>query len=110
MTHAIKPSDTTLETVFGITLLVTPFPIAPELARALSERLTAAALTARGDAPASVAADLRRDAERYLMLRRRRGLRLPAGLEIACDESARAVMRLTVSTPPSPARAVPLVA
>ena len=97
------PLEPTLETLFGLTVSVTPPPFP------LAERISAAALTAR-DAPAPVLAELRRDAEHYLALRRKRALRLPAALEMTCDEQARTVMRLTVSTPPLPMRAVRLVA
>jgi len=99
-----------MQTMFGLTLPVTHFPIAPEQAKALAERITAAATEVRGGAPAAFAAGVRLDAERYLGARRRRELRLPPSLERACDDGARDLLRLTVSTPPLPKRAERLVA
>ena len=102
--------NATLQTLFGLTVPVTDFPLAAEQARALAERLTAAAASVREGAPSSLAADVRADAERYLALRRRRALHLPFSLQRACDESARAVMRMTVNAPPRTGREARLVA
>jgi hypothetical protein len=99
-----------LQTIFGLTLPVTHFPIAPEQAQALAERIAAAAVELREGAPAAFAAGARRDAERYLGARRRRELHLPHALQRACDDGARDLMRLTVSTPPLPTRTERLVA
>jgi hypothetical protein len=99
-----------MQTYFGLTLPDTDFPLPSEPARALAERITAAAASLQGEAPAALAAELRRDAERYLRARRARTLRLPAGVERTCDDAARAVMRLTVTTPPLPVRSELLVA
>ena len=99
-----------MQTIFGLTLSVTHFPIAPEQAHALADRISAIALQVREGAPAAFAAGARLDAELYLGARRRRELRLPPSLERACDDGARDLMRLTVSTPPLPKRAQLLVA
>ena len=98
-----------LQSFFGLTLPVTDFPIADEQAHALADRINAAALQVQGQAPAAFAAEARRDAEQYLAARRA-GLRLPSMLGRVCDEGARSLMRLTVSTPPLPSRAERLVA
>jgi hypothetical protein len=100
----------TMQTIFGLTVPVTNFPLSPELASALAERLTAAALSVRENDSAALSADVRADAQQYLALRRERGLRLPFALQRACDESARAVMRMTVNAPPRTFRAERLVA
>ena len=100
----------TMQTIFGLTVPVTNFPLAPDLAAALAERLTAAALSVRDDASAALSADVRADAQHYLALRRQHGLRLPFALQKACDESARAVMRMTVNAPPRTFRAERMVA
>jgi hypothetical protein len=60
--------------------------------------------------PVAHAAELRRDAEGYLALRRARSLRLPASLERPCDDDAHALMRLTANTPPMPRASERLVA
>jgi hypothetical protein len=99
-----------LQTYFGITVPVSDFPLAPELAQALAERLTSAAEQMQGEAPAALAADLRYDAERYLAARRAQQLRLSPGVGRVCDDAARALMRLTVSTPPRFRRSELLVA
>ena len=91
----------TLQTFFGLTMPVSNFPIAPEMARALAKRIQDAARSmGEHDVPVALAAEFRRDAERYLAVRRTRELRLPTGLEITCDDHARALMRLTANTPP----------
>ena len=100
----------TMQTLFGLTVPVTNFPLSPELASALAERLTAAALSVREDASAALSADVRADAKQYLSLRRDHGLRLPFALQRACDESARAVMRMTVNAPPRTFRSERMVA
>jgi hypothetical protein len=99
-----------MQTFFGLTMPVTDFPLAADTARLLADRIAAAAMQVRDDAPAAFAAGARRDAERYLKARRTRELRLPASLERTCDEAARTLMRLTVSTPPLPSRSELLVA
>jgi hypothetical protein len=91
----------TLQTFFGLTMPVSKFPIAPEMARTLAKRISAAARSmAEDDVPVALAAELRRDAECYLAVRRTRELRLPTALESTCDDQARALMRLTANTPP----------
>ena len=91
----------TLQTLFGLTMPVSDFPIAPEMARALVQRIRDAAQSmGTHDVPVALAAGFRRDAERYLALRRTRALRLPASLESTCDDHARALMSLTANTPP----------
>ena len=100
----------TMQTLFGLTVPVTNFPLAPDLASALAERITAAALSVREDASAALSADVRADAQQYLALRREHGLRLPFALQRSCDEGARAVMRMTVNAPPRMVRAERMVA
>lgn len=100
----------TLQTFFGLTMPASKFPIAPEMARALAQRITSAARALQGNVPILVASDLRRDAERYLAARRTRALRLPAALESKCDDHAWALMRLTANTPPQHHSAERLVA
>ncbi len=91
----------TLQTFFGLTMPVSNFPIAPPLARALVKRITDAAKALDEDeVPVALAAEFRRDAERYLAMRRTRELRLPTSFGIRCDDGARALMRLTANTPP----------
>ena len=91
----------TLQTFFGLTMPVSNFPIAPHMARVLVKRIHDAAQSmSQDEAPVAMAAEFRRDAERYLALRRTRELRLPTALEHRCDEYARALMRLTANTPP----------
>ncbi|MBV9880284.1 MAG: hypothetical protein JO180_07305 [Gemmatirosa sp.] len=90
------------QTMFGLMLPVSSRPVAPDLARALAERISATAQSVQAGAPAASAAGARREAEHYLSARRRRELRLPAALELACDANARAVMRATVGVPPLP--------
>jgi len=91
----------TLQTFFGLTMPVSSFPIAPDTARALAKRIRDAALALdQQDVPVARAAEFRRDAERYLAVRRTRELRLPASLQSACDDNARTLMRLTANTPP----------
>jgi len=91
----------TLQTFFGLTMPVSNFPIAPDVARALAKRIRDAAQAMNEqDVPVALAAEFRHDAERYLAVRRTRELRLPTSLESSCDDSARALMRLTANTPP----------
>ena len=91
-----------LQTFFGLTMPVSSVPIPRELARALAKRIKHAnAALQQEELPVAQAAELRRDAERYLAVRRTRELRLPAWLERECDEDARSLMRLTANTPPS---------
>ncbi len=99
-----------MQTLFGLTLLPTRFPLAPTQAHALSDRIAAAARQVQNGAPTAFAAEARRDAVSYLDARRSRQLRLPLALERAADEGARALLRLTVGIPPLPARAELLVA
>lgn len=90
-----------LQTFFGLTMPVSKFPIAPDVARALAKRIGDAAQTVnQQDVPVALAAEFRRDAERYLAVRRTRELRLPTSLERSCDDGARALRRLTANTPP----------
>ena len=90
-----------LQTFFGLTMPVSGEAIPPPIARALVKRLKdAIALLRQDEVPVAQAAELRRDAELYLALRRDRSLRLPAWLESACDDDAHALMRLTANTPP----------
>jgi hypothetical protein len=92
----------TLQTFFGLTMPVSSFPIASDTARALAKRIRDAALALdKDEVPVAMAAEYRRDAERYLAVRRTRALRLPTWLESATDENARALMRLTANTPPA---------
>ncbi|HYW29971.1 MAG TPA: hypothetical protein VE869_00595, partial [Gemmatimonas sp.] len=73
----------TLQTFFGLTMPVSNFPIAPDTARALAKRINdAAKALSEQDVPVAQAADYRRDAERYLAVRRTRELRLPTSLAI----------------------------
>lgn len=91
----------TLHTFFGLTMPISNFPIAADTARALARRIhDAAKAMNEQDVPVAQAAELRRDAERYLAVRRTRELRLPTSLGITCDDGARALMRLTANTPP----------
>jgi hypothetical protein len=91
----------TLQTFFGLTMPVSNFPVAPRMAQALAKRIHDAARSmGEDDVPVALAAEFRRDAERYLAVRRTRELRLPTALEHTCDEYARALMRLTANTPP----------
>jgi hypothetical protein len=91
----------TLQTFFGLTMPISNFPIAPDMARALAKRIRdAARAMSEDDVPVALAAEFRRDAERYLALRRTRELRLPTALSSNCDDHARALMRLTANTPP----------
>src|SRR5690349_15021974 len=62
--------DDMMQTIFGLTLPVTHFPIAPEQAHALADRIAATALQVREGAPAAFAAGARLDAELYLGARR----------------------------------------
>lgn len=90
-----------LLTFFGLTVPVSDFPVAPDTARALARRLSEAAKAMNDEeVPVALAAEFRRDAERYLALRRTRELRLPASLERGCDEHAHALMHFTANTPP----------
>ena len=100
----------TMQTLFGLTVPVTSFPLSSDLASALAERLTAAALSVRENDSAALSAGVRADAQQYLALRRTHGLRLPFALQRSCDESARAVMRMTVNAPPRTFRAERMVA
>ena len=80
---------------------VSGVPIPRSIARALAKRITdAIARLQQDEVPVAQAAELRRDAELYLALRRDRSLRLPAWLERPCDDNAHALMRLTANTPP----------
>ena len=91
-----------LQTFFGLTLPASGAPIPPSIARVLVKRIKdATALLQQDEVPVAHAAELRRDAERYLGLRRTRSLRLPAWLERTCDDDAHALMRLTANTPPT---------
>jgi len=91
----------TLQTFFGLTMPVSTLPIASDTARALAKRISDAARAMdEQDVPVAIAAGFRRDAERYLAVRRTRELRLPTWLESTCDDNARTLMRLTANTPP----------
>lgn len=90
-----------LQTFFGLTVPVSNFRVAPDAARALAKRISKAAKAANEEeVPVALAAEFRRDAERYLALRRSRELRLPASLERSCDDNAHALMHFTANTPP----------
>lgn len=95
--------------VFGLALPATEpeRAIPADLARELVARIAAAAVEMENEVPAARAAELRREAERYLGARRGGGLRLPFASQRACDEGARTLLRLTVSTPPVPFGAAP---
>ena len=89
--------------LFGMTLPETMGDVATPEVAALAGRMAAAAATLERGAPAAVSADLRRDARRFLDARRRGDLRLPRGAAArACDEHARALLRLTVDAPALP--------
>ncbi len=91
--------------VFGLALPVTEpgRPIDPALARAVAERIAEAAhVVQQEETPAARASEVRGEAERYLAARRRGALHLPFAAQRACDEGARAVMRLTLNAPPLP--------
>lgn len=91
----------TLQTFFGLTVPISNFPIAPGVAQALAKRIRDAAQSmSKDEAPVALAAEFRRDAERYLAMRRTRELLLPTGLGLVCDDHARALMSLTANTPP----------
>lgn len=92
----------TLHTLFGLTMPVTNSRVAPDRARSLAKIISDAAKSfGAQDVPVALAAEYRRDAERYLAVRRTRELRLPASLERTCDDNAHALMRLTANTPPA---------
>lgn len=91
-----------LQTLFGLTMPATSAPISSAMARALAKRIKDAnAIMQHDDVPVAHAAELRRDAERYLSVRRDRTLRLPASFERTCDDDAHLLMRLTANTPPT---------
>jgi hypothetical protein len=91
-----------LQTFFGLTMPVSGASVAPSVARALVTRLKdATERLQQDDVPVAEAAAFRRDAQRYLALRRDRSLRLPAWVERGCDDAAHALMRLTANTPPT---------
>lgn len=91
-----------LQTFFGLTLPATSVPVSSPLARVLANRIKDANTAMQEtDVPVAHAAELRRDAERYLAVRRTGNLRLPASLERRCDDDAHMLMRLTASTPPT---------
>ena len=90
-----------LHTFFGLTMPVSNFRVAPDAAHVLAKRISDAAKAVHEDeAPVALAAEFRREAERYLAVRRTRELRLPASLERGCDDNAHALMRFTANTPP----------
>ena len=91
-----------LQTFFGLTVPATGAPITSAAGRSLAKRIKAAnAMMQQEDVPVAHAAELRRDAERYLSVRLTRTLRLPASLERSCDDDAHLLMRLTANTPPT---------
>ena len=100
-----------LQTLFGVTVPLSSAALdAPRTAR-LTARMTEAAAALRDDAPVALAAALRQDARRYLDARRAGTLRLATfGATRACDDTARALLQLTVDVPPMPGRAETLVA
>lgn len=90
-----------IETIFGVALHAAAHTLPADVAGRLATRMTAAAATLQQGAPAAAAAVARRDATLYLAARRRGDLRLPDfAARRACDEAARAVMRLTLDAPP----------
>ena len=101
-----------IQTLFGIPLPVSPTATfdAGQTAR-LGRRLTEAVAALQDDAPVALAASLRQDAQRYLAARRDGTLRL-AGFTATreCDDSARAVLQLTLNAPAGRPIAEPLVA
>ena len=101
-----------MQTLFGITLPVSPTATldAGRTAR-LGRRMTEAVAVLQDDAPVAVAASLRQDAQRYLAARRDGTLRL-AGFTATreCDDSARAVLQLTMNAPAVRRITEPLVA
>lgn len=97
--------------LFGLTVPTPPSqPLDRETAAALAGRMVAAAATLKTGGPAALAADVRKDAQRYLAARRRGELRFAPGTGRPCDEGAWALMRITVDAPAVTARAEPLVA
>ena len=98
----LQPSSTMLQ-LFGLTLPDRPLATDRALATALAERMTAATQAPRQGAPGPGAADLRRDARAYLTARRQGTLRFDAHAVTparSCDESAHALLRLTLDAPP----------
>jgi hypothetical protein len=90
-----------LQTLFGVTVPLSGGPIASPLAMALATRIgDAVKAMDETKVPVALAAEFRRDAERYLAVRRVRDLRLPPALERRCDDGARALMQRTANTPP----------
>ena len=91
-----------LQSFFGLTVPASSIPVSSAMARVLAKRIKDAnAAMQQSDVPVAQAAELRRDAERYLAVRRTGSLRLPTSLERTCDDDAHMLMRLTASTPPS---------
>ena len=108
-----EPAPEMMQTLFGMTLPVSPTLSldAGQTAR-LGRRMTEAVAVLRDDdAPVALVASLRQDAQRYLAARRDGTLRL-AGFAAtrSCDETARAVLRLTMNAPAVRPAAEPLVA
>ena len=85
--------------LFGLTLPGGMQDVPPLLASALAARMTSAATALEQGATAAVSAGLRQDARDFLAARRRGELRLPLGAARRCDETARALLRLTADAP-----------
>ena len=85
--------------LFGLTLPGGMQDVPPLLASALAARMTSAATALEQGASAAVSAGLRQDARDFLDARRRGELRLPLGAARRCDDTARALLRLTADAP-----------
>ncbi len=95
--------------LFGLSL-PSGQPVDRELATLLAGRLVAASASLKKGASAAVAAEVRRDAQRYLAARRSGAIRFTAGSGRSCDEGALALMRQTIDAPPVVATPTLLVA
>jgi len=85
--------------LFGVTLPGGMQDVPSLVATALAPRMTAAATALERGASAAVSAGLRQDARDFLDARRRGELRLPLGAARRCDDTARALLRLTADAP-----------
>lgn len=96
------PATLPVQTLFGLPLPSTDQPIPDAVARALSQRLIAAANALSHETPAARAATVRREAEDYLAARRGGTLQIVGALRGRCDEAARAILQRTLHAPPMP--------